>query len=841
MNSNSKIFTRIAACIFAAFTSGIISTAQPTGTQAVLTGTTDWKGVDSDYFNAANWTNGVPTGSSDIRLVSEPTNKTLNIKHTGAGNKQVDIYSIRTAVNYAYTINLESTSSGTLTYNFTGRGTHPFNTNGDGTGTGNSANRLSFYINMGNNTRITFAEDCYIGNNGEGSTPMTDSQPLITRSTAGLTYAFITMTGNAVLDMRTMDDYFAITGASDADPGTLKSVGTALTGGFNIGKDAVVYLGLHRGTLSQGVSASMEERWEGLLIQDELAAGETLPANITTAALPSGVTASMLHTTAASLQSEKWGSGITRITTTGTVIHPGNMRLRAAGGYVVDGYHKGPILADASGAWVGGKGNIYGNVTINSTSVITGGDKNAGGNLTISGSLILNGSLSIDMTSLSEVDHIQINGDLNIGATGKLAVGRSEDFPLVPGTFRVLDYTGSKTGEFQSVALPQSQGLAANYAWVGKGLELTFTQLAFADNPNLTGNYRTLALLIDDAVVAGTVPSAILNTLNRQPSILYFKQILDQLSPMTYQAWFPSAVQRTNSMVQSVEDRMFQDAGYGRAKKSTQTYIQGWRQESSHDADTIATYSNYDTYAMLAGVDYAFSENTVAGGYLAYESTEFDLDDAGGGCDSKGYTFGIYARHNVGSWQFNATALYGTDKYSTNRFIGMTKFGTWAKSDTDGSRYGAAISAGYTFKLPWLEVLPVAGLQWLNWKADGFTETGSEAANLVVKSQSETSLQARLGVRFSRAFESKRGSIRPYLHVAYVREFETGERDMTADLFGQTFTIKVPGIEGNGMRVDAGVEWQLSKAWRFDVHYTAQYNNACDESTGVRGGVTFSF
>jgi uncharacterized protein with beta-barrel porin domain len=53
----------------------------------------------------------------------------------------------------------------------------------------------------------------------------------------------------------------------------------------------------------------------------------------------------------------------------------------------------------------------------------------------------------------------------------------------------------------------------------------------------------------------------------------------------------------------------------------------------------------------------------------------------------------------------------------------------------------------------------VLGAQWLSWKADGFNETGftDESMNLAVKSQSETSLQARLGVRFSRAFESSRG------------------------------------------------------------------------------------
>jgi hypothetical protein len=67
--------------------------------------------------------------------------------------------------------------------------------------------------------------------------------------------------------------------------------------------------------------------------------------------------------------------------------------------------------------------------------------------------------------------------------------------------------------------------------------------------------------------------------------------------------------------------------------------------------------------------------------------------------------------------------------------------------------------------------------------------------------------------------------------MVYVREFETGERDMTADLLGESLTIKMPGIEANGM---AGIDWDVTKAIRAGIRYTAQYNNACDESMGAR-------
>lgn len=488
--------------------------------------------------------------------------------------------------------------------------------------------------------------------------------------------------------------------------------------------------------------------------------------------------------------------------------------------------------------------------------------RNPIGTLTITGTLSLNGSLSIDLADYGQGDKIKINGDMDIGPNGKLTAGwTTNTVPIRTGTntFRVVEVTGGAiTGDFASVSLPQKLRQQATYDLGSDYLDIIFVGYeTFGAHPSIAGsyNYKSIAGVLDTVHMATVQGGAASNGFSDQtkalveeiytafdalPSLVYVQQAMDQLIPVAHQSWFPSAVLRTNSMVQSVENRLLQDAAYGRASGSTQTYLQGWRQESSRQADEYAPYSNYDTYAVLAGADYALTENIVAGGYLAHETTKYDIDLSGGEGDAKSYTFGAYARYSMDKWQFNATAFYGTDSYTASRNISLTPLGSLARADTKGSRLGTAVSAAYTYKHPWVDIVPVAGLQWLSWKANGFTETGGRE-NLAVHSQSETSLQARLGVRFTRAFESSRGFIRPYLHAAYIREFQTGERELTADIFESTLTIKAPGIEANGMRVDAGVEWQLSKAWRFDVHYTAQYNGACDESAGVRGGITFSF
>jgi uncharacterized protein with beta-barrel porin domain len=872
MNFNLKNLFSYTGAALAALYAAISLNAQmvPTGT-IEPTGTYNWIGnVDSNYLNAANWrllVGGVETGvatvapgqGDDIRLLQSSTTRVLDIINTDAGNKQVDVFGMSSAVSYGYTLNLSTQTSGTLIYNITGRGTHPFNASAQTNSAGEGAMRLRFNINMGRDTVLRFDQNGGWGNSGTGN-------PVVTDQTAGLIYAFVTMEGNAVLDARDARNPLTITGTNSTSttnpPGSVNSQGTLAIGGLNMSKDAVVYLNYGKSNLGDAVLANMEENWAGLVIKEDWTLADFNVDLTRSGSLPEDVTMDMLSKNANMQDTQKWGVGITRVS--GTVFHPGgvvNIRSSAVAnrnGYAVDGLHVGPINGTNNSTWIGGKGHIQGLVTVQKGSLITGGDRGTAGTLTVTGTIDISrgtsadpagGSLSIDLMTATEFDKVIINGNFIISSTsgvGFLTVGRGEEFPLTAGTFRVLEVNdGDILGAFpdNNVTLPQSLGLAASYLLGSRSLDIIFTQLDFGDNPDIMGNYHTMAMLIDKAAAAGAVSNSLFDTLNRQPSIAYFRQVIDQLTPIIYQAWFPSAVVRVNSMVQSVEDRLMQDAGYGRSPRSVQTYVQGWRQESSRTRDVLAAYSNYDTYATMAGVDYAFSENTVAGVYLAYETTEYDFDAYGSTGEGKGYTIGAYARHNFGNWQFNAVTLFGTDDYSASRNISLTRLGTWANADTDGSRLGAGVSVAYTFKHPWVEASPVLGVQWLNWKADAFTETGfeEENVNLAVKSQSETSLQTRLGVRLSRAFESSRGFIRPYLHMAYVREFESDERDMTADVLGVPFTIKAPGIDANGMRVDAGIDWDVTRAVRAGVRYTAQYNNACDESMGVRAIISFAF
>ncbi|MGC4071979.1 MAG: autotransporter domain-containing protein [Nibricoccus sp.] len=737
----------------------------------------DWLGVDSNYLNPANWSSGtVPNGTSALRFNSTITNRVINLNYTGTGNVIYNVNAFRTAVNFGYTMNIAGNQNGWLNYNIVGRGTHPYNTEPNTTSTGNAANRLSFYLNVGPYTRLSF----------DGASTLASG------ATSGLLYAEVSLMGNAILD---------ITGAT----GTRVELG-----GLNAEVGTQVLLGNKGFNINGATQAGQTAIWAGQITQ-----------------------------TAVTPDIQMWGQGITRVATTGVVTVPSRWNMRQ-GTYLIDGVHNGPITVNASTA-VGGSGTINGAVSSNVNGSIVPGGRTTTGTLTINGDVGLGGTLSIDLISPTEFDRLVVNGILTIGATGNLAVGVAESFPLQPGTFRVLTTSQPIVGTFGSVALPSSQGLIASYVLGSNYVDVIFNQLAFGTNPLLVGNHQLIAAHIDKAVAAGTAPGSLLDTLNRQPSIILFRQVLDELSPTTYQSWFPSAVVRTNSMVQTIDDQLFQDARIGRRNGTMQTFFQGYRQESSKDADENAPYSNYDTIAALGGFDYAFGEKLVVGAFVDYQTTDFDLDVAGGLSTAESITGGLYARHTRGKLNATATAFAGMDEYESKRSIVRTRLGSWALAETDGTRYGASVTAAYDIATPFFDITPTVGAQWLSWDAKAFTETGSNGANLRVKYQSEASLASRVGFRIARSFDIQAGTLRPFVNFAWQHEFKDGERNLSAELFGSTFAIKAPGIDANGFRVDAGVDWNVTKAISLTVRCITERGGAADESVGVRGGLTVAF
>ena len=586
-------------------------------------------------------------------------------------------------------------------------------------------------------------------------------------------------------------------------------------GGLNMEAGTSVYLGKYIAYINGLNLAGEEQQWGGHLYQD---------ATVTTTTV-------------------NYGVGVTRVMPTGVVDLPGGFLLRSGGSYLVDGVHNGPISTYAGvNAVLGGTGTINGALTIASGTSLAPAGKALTGKLTVNGNVSLNGALSIDMLSATSFDQLAINGTLTLGLTtanaSSLAVGISDDFPLVPATYRVLQVTnGSIVNSFATVALP---GSSWSYVMGSDYIDIIYTQLPFIQKYSLVGNNLLLGAFVDNAILAGTPPPKLVDSLNRK-DVIFFKSVIAQLSPATYYGWYPGAVERADALVQTLDDRI--DQRGERKNHSLETYTFDYRQESSiNSIENMGTeYTNIDTTSILGGADYVVSPLLTVGGLVDYALTHTELDRSQSISSTDSYTGALYAQHRRENWQFQAVGFGGLDNYTARRNVANTTLGAWVRSKTDGSHFGGSLSSAYTYRLPWIEITPTIGVQAMDWMVDGFTETGADQVALKVASQNEMSLAGRLSLRLAQSYPTARGFIRPFISVGLQHEFFDGDRTMKAMLWGQTISVKAPGIESQGLHFDAGIDYDITHMLSLQVRYSVEHGGAVDESLGVRGGLTYAF
>ena len=372
-------------------------------------------------------------------------------------------------------------------------------------------------------------------------------------------------------------------------------------------------------------------------------------------------------------------------------------------------------------------------------------------------------------------------------------------------------------------------------------IDITYTQLLFAAKyPQFIGNDKILADFMDKATLSGAAPAVLVDSMNRKDST-FFQSVINQLSPATYYSWYPAAVEHTNSLVQTLDDRV--DQRGERLVHSVETYSFNYRQESSiNRSDTIHTdYSNFDTVSYMVGTDYKVSPLLVVGGLIDSSSTHTDLDTFKSVSTTDSYTGALYAQHRRENFQLQLVGFMGADKYVARRNVANTTLGDWATSNTNGTRLGASLSGAYTYRTKWVEIDPMAGVQVLDWRAKGFNEADGGLASLAVANQFEVSLAGHVGVRLAQSYKTANGFIRPFVSFNVQHEFNGGDRTMKGNLWGDKLSVNAPGIQSQGIHVNAGVDFDVTHALSMQLRYSIGHGGASSESLGVRGGLTYAF
>jgi len=254
-------------------------------------------------------------------------------------------------------------------------------------------------------------------------------------------------------------------------------------------------------------------------------------------------------------------------------------------------------------------------------------------------------------------------------------------------------------------------------------------------------------------------------------------------------------------------------------------------QWTTQDADDGFVGYDSDTYGVVLGMDYAFSETWLAGLSFGYASNDLNFDTNAGDGDIESYFGSLYTGWYRDAFYLESVLTYGSQAYDNKRnvVVGATRY--TARSDHDGNLYSAYLGSGYNFGDDIWQIGPFVALEYLYLDEDGFEEKGAGVLNLIVDDRQTDALISQLGVRAARYFDIGLGALVPELSLAWLYDFDIDDRVITssfAGASGDAFSITGQEVEQNGVVVGAALTLMQVSGIESSLTYSGEFRDGYD-------------
>ena len=227
------------------------------------------------------------------------------------------------------------------------------------------------------------------------------------------------------------------------------------------------------------------------------------------------------------------------------------------------------------------------------------------------------------------------------------------------------------------------------------------------------------------------------------------------------------AVASTPAMERLGSLRRLSDGGFG-------TGVQLWAQTAWQRINTTTSrgldLSRADGLAIAGGVDYGFGPARI-GVAVGHQSA-----DSNGGplaIKAKGTSVAVYGGVSLPSGLYAQAAAAKTVQLDFRKLDRAGAYGLTGHGDTGGKVWTASGELGWLIDLGVVRAGPFGGVDYVDTRIDGYTETGASLGNIVYQDLKYRRLRATAGAE-ARAHIAD--TFIPSLRVGYVWEDERGDR-----------------------------------------------------------------
>ena len=249
-------------------------------------------------------------------------------------------------------------------------------------------------------------------------------------------------------------------------------------------------------------------------------------------------------------------------------------------------------------------------------------------------------------------------------------------------------------------------------------------------------------------------------------------------------------------------------------------------------------------YGLVAGADYKFSPDALAGFALAGGQTGFSLANGLGSGSADVFQAGAFARQNFGAAYLSGALAYGWHDVTTNRTVllaGVDLLQGRFRADTFSGRF----EGGYRFMTPFAGITPYAAAQVISFDLPAYAErtlAGGGLFALNYAAQTTTDTRTELGLRSDKSFAMQDAMLTLRGRAAWAHDYNP-DRAVTAlfqTLPGASFVVNGARPNADSALVSAGAEVKWLNGFSVAGTFEGEFSSNVTSYAG-KGVVKYSW
>lgn len=295
-------------------------------------------------------------------------------------------------------------------------------------------------------------------------------------------------------------------------------------------------------------------------------------------------------------------------------------------------------------------------------------------------------------------------------------------------------------------------------------------------------------------------------------------------------------------------------------------FVNGLGQFGSRDLTSSENGYSFNNAGFIAGADYRFTPQLIAGGAFGYtlSNTNFDtsaLSASGQSLSGNLLQGNIYATYAMtDAWYVNAIALFGGGNEDSRRHIVIPSIPSNVPSDVSaappvdrfatgsfGSRVeGVTVASGYDLPFGPLILTPIVRFLYQHTGVNAFSEEGAMGADLQYGSSSVNTVLSFLGADAQYTMDTPFGVLSPIGRFHWAHQYSPGNTAVSVAYANgpsllSTFILPGTPTSANYFDLGVGISLQLSGNQSAFVNYDSILGISHTSYNSFTAGIRMNF